>query len=175
MSPGFAAVARHHPEVFATYAAYVDEVWASDALPPGTLELCRVRIAQLLGVESEQAVRLGAEVVGLEAKLAHLAAWTDDARFTDVDRVCLAFAEQFLLDTQALDDPTAEAVRERVGDAGLVTLALGVGLAEGMVRAAVALGERPSAGRYVSAADRAVAAGVAGATDRVHDPGPDDG
>ncbi|MFP4149987.1 MAG: carboxymuconolactone decarboxylase family protein [Nitriliruptoraceae bacterium] len=175
MSPGFAGVARHHPEVFATYAAYVDEVWASDALPPGTLELCRVRIAQLLGVESEQAVRLGPAVAGLEPKLARLAAWTDDARFTDVDRVCLAFAEQFLLDTQALDDPTAAAVRERVGDAGLVTLALGVGLAEGMIRAAVTLGDRPSAGRYVSAADRAAGAGGAAVLDQAHDPGPDRG
>jgi alkylhydroperoxidase family enzyme len=159
MSAGFAAVARHHPDVFATYAAYVDEVWASDALPPGTLELCRVRIAQLLGVPSEQEVRLGAEVAGLEDKLAQLSAWTDDARFTPVDRACLAFAEQFVLDTQALDDPTAAAVRAVVGDAGLVTLALGVGLAEGMVRAAVALADRPTAGRLASVADRARADG----------------
>lgn len=155
MSAGFAAVDRHHPEVFATYAAYVDEVWASPDLPPGTLELCRVRIAQLLGAAREQAARLGPEVPGLEDKLAHLAGWPHDARFSATDRACLAFAEQFVLDTQALDDATAAAVRVQVGDAGLVTLALGVGLAEGMVRAAVVLGERPGGARYGSMADRA--------------------
>lgn len=148
MTAGFAAVAHHHPEVFAAYAAYVDEVWSSDALPAGTLELCRVRIAHLLGARHEQQVRLGAEVPGLEEKLGAVASWPDDPRFTATDRVCLAFAEQFVLDTQALDDPTAEAVRAEVGDRGLIALALGVGLAEGMVRAAVSLGEQPEAGRF---------------------------
>lgn len=155
MSAGFAAVDQHHPEVFAAYAAYVDEVWSSQDLPPGALELCRVRIAQLLGATREQRVRLGPEVPGLEDKLAHVTSWPDDQRFTTADRACLAFAEQFVLDTQALDDPTAEAVRAEVGDAGLVTLALGVGLAEGMVRAAVVLGERPGRSRYTSLAERA--------------------
>jgi alkylhydroperoxidase family enzyme len=155
VSAGFAAVARHHPETFEAYAAYVDEVWSSTDLPPGTMELCRARIAQLLGAAREQAVRLGPEVPGLDGKLTHLASWPDDPRFSTTDRVCLAFAEQFVLDTQALDDPTAEAVRAEVGDAGLVTLALGVGLAEGMVRAAVILGERPSGDRLGSTIDRA--------------------
>ncbi len=154
MSAGFGAVARHHPQVFEALAAYVDEVWASDDLPPGTMELCRVRIAQLLGVEREQAVRLGPSVDGLEHKLSNLAGWPTDPRFTDCDRACLAFAEQFVLDTQALDDPIAAAVRAEVGDAGLVTLSLGVGLAEGMVRAAVVLGERPDGKRSVSFSDR---------------------
>lgn len=159
MSAGFAAVARHHPEVFAAYAAYVDEVWASETLPPGTMELCRVRIAQLLGAAREQVVRLGPAVDGLEDKLGNLAGWPSDPRFTTSDRACLAFAEQFVLDTQALDDPTAEAVRAEVGDAGLVTLSLGVGLAEGMVRAAVVLGDRPEGERSESLADRARAVG----------------
>lgn len=148
MTAGFAAVAHHHPEVFAAYAAYVDEVWSSDALPAGTLELCRVRIAYLLGAEHEQVVRLGPPLAGLEEKLGSVAGWPDDPRFSAVDRACLAFAEQFVLDTQALDDPTADAVRAEVGDRGLITLALGVGLAEGMIRAAVTLGERPGPQRY---------------------------
>lgn len=155
MSAGFAAVSHHHPEMFEAFGAYVDEVWASTALPAGTMELCRVRIAQLLGASREQAVRIGPEVAGLEEKLASLAGWPDDDRFTAADRACLAFAEQFVLDTQALDDPTAEAVRREVGDAGLVALALGVGLAEGMVRAAVVLGERPTGERVTAVADRA--------------------
>jgi len=148
VTAGFAAVAHHHPEVFAAYAAYVDEVWSSDALPAGTLELCRVRIAHLLGAEREQAIRLGPEFPGLEEKLRSVAGWPDDPRFSATDRACLAFAEQFVLDTQALDDPTAEAVRAEVGDRGLITLALGAGLAEGMIRAAVTLGERPGQHRY---------------------------
>lgn len=150
MTPGFGDVAHHHPQVFAAYAAYVDEVWSSDALPAGTLELCRVRIAHLLGADHEQRIRIGAEVPGLEDKLAAIASWPDEPRFTATDRACLAFAEQFVLDTQALDDATAATVRAEVGDRGLITLALGVGLAEGMIRAAVSLGERPPAVRFTS-------------------------
>jgi len=159
MTMGFAAAAQHHPQVFATYAAYVDEVWSSDALPQGTLELCRIRIARLLGAAREEAIRLGPEVAGLEDKLEVLATYPRDPRFTAADRACLAFAEQFLLDTQALDEATADAVRAEVGDAGLVTLSLGVGLAEAMVRTAVVLGERPDAVRFASLIERGPSGG----------------
>lgn len=164
---GFPAVAHHHPEVFAAYGAYVDAVWSSPDLPAGTLELCRLRLAQLLEVPAEQRVRLGVEVEGLEDKVAALAAWPTDPRFTAVDRACLAYAEQALMDVQGLDDATSAAVRDQVGDAGLVALALGVGLAEGMIRAAAVLGEPASSDwdrdaiiRYPSAADRGIASAV---------------
>lgn len=154
MTAGFAAVAAHHSDTWEGYAAYVDEVWASPSLPPGLLELCRLRIAQLLGAEAEFAWRLGPEVPDLEAKVTALSAWPTDPRFSATDRAALAFAEQFVLDVQALDDPTCAAVVDEVGDAGLSTLAIGVGLAEAMTRAAVVLGDRPAPGRTLSFAGR---------------------
>lgn len=159
MTAGFAAVAEHHPDTWEGYAAYIDEVWSNTSLPPGLLELCRLRIAQLLGADAEFAWRLGPEVPDLDAKVAALRGWPTDPVFTATDRVALTFAEQFLLDVQALDDLTCAAVVDEVGDAGLATLAIGVGLAEAMTRAAVVLGDRPAPGRSSSfvgrAADRA--------------------
>ena len=36
------------------------------------------------------------------------------------ERVCLAFAEQFVIDVASLDDATAGAVRDELGEQGLV-------------------------------------------------------
>jgi hypothetical protein len=115
---GLAADAAHHPEVFAAYEANVDEAWGSETLPPGPLELCQFCLTQLLGVPTDGLFRLGPEVDGLEQRTARLARWTDYPSFSSVYRACLAFAEQFLLDVQALEEATAAAGRDLVGDAG---------------------------------------------------------
>lgn len=159
MTAGFALIAGEHPEAFAAYAAYVDEVWSSPDLPVGTLELCRRRIALLLGAPLELGWSLGELPADVEVKASMLAQWPRDPAFSELDRACLAFAEQFLMDVQALDDPTAEAVRVLAGDAGLVTLAIGVGLAEGLTRAAVVLGGPVQAGTLTSLRDRVEDAG----------------
>jgi alkylhydroperoxidase family enzyme len=159
MSAGLAMIADEHPEAFVAYAAYVDEVWSAPDLPAGTLELCRLRMAQLLGAVAEMGWRLGSVPPTFESKVARLSLWPTDPSFSALDRACLAFAEQFLMDVQALDDATCEAVSTRVGDAGLTTLAIGVGLAEGLIRAAVVLGAASPDGNLASLQDRAHAPG----------------
>lgn len=152
---GFHGLAAHHPALWERYAAYIDKVWASDDLPVGTLELCRVRIAQLLGLEDETRVRIGAVGDDHDAKLALLEAWTTAPPFTAADRAALAFAEQYLVDAQALDEVTCARVVATVGPAGLVTLAVGVGLAESLSRSAGLLAAA-DAGRHLGAvAERA--------------------
>jgi len=130
-------LAATHPELAARHDAYLRGVLAHPALPTGVLELCRLRIAALLGLAAP------GSLVALPPARARLASrldtWTSTPDADDVDRACLAFAEQFVLDVQALDEATVDAVRALVGPAGLAVLTLGVGLAEGAVRAALVL------------------------------------
>jgi hypothetical protein len=142
-SPLLPRLAAAHPDLAARHDAYVRGVWQHPALPPGLLELCRLRIAQLLGLAAPG--RIAPLPADREALVPHLASWTATAG--PVDRACLAFAEQFVLDAQALDEATVDGVRAAVGPEGLAVLAVGVGLAEGLVRAALVLGPEGDPGR----------------------------
>jgi hypothetical protein len=108
------------PRLHAAFVAYVDGVRAHAALPAGLIDACGARIAQLL--------------TGAALGTVH-----DDEVFA----AAIAFAEQFVLDAQALDAVTVERVRAAVGESGLAVLALGVGLMEGLVRARLAWGLPP--------------------------------
>jgi hypothetical protein len=110
------------PGLSAALRAYVEGVFAHPALPAGVLELCRARVAQLLG----------ADVVAPEG--------APDPAADPVAAACLAFAEQFVLDAQALDDTTVGRVLAAVGEEGYAVLTIGVGLAEGLTRAQLAWG-----------------------------------
>lgn len=99
-------------EMTAAYTA----AWT--AASPRLLELCRVRIASMLGCDAELAART--PDTGLHDDLvAAVAAWPTDPRFEPADRACLAFTEHYVIDVASLDDATVEAVRVHLGDAGL--------------------------------------------------------
>lgn len=86
------------------------------AVDPRLLELCAQRIAQLLGSPGGDTP----EVVDA-ATLEALAQWPSSDRFSATDRACLAFTEQFVIDVATLDDATAFAVVEVLGEAGFAT------------------------------------------------------
>jgi len=115
----FDTVLADHPDV----RGALDEAWAAAwaSVDPVLLELCRLRIATLLGCEDGLATRTPAAVeAGLdEAMVAALAGWPRDERFGARERACLAFTEQFVIDVAGLDDATAAAVRDELGDDGL--------------------------------------------------------
>jgi alkylhydroperoxidase family enzyme len=108
----FAAVLRGHPAVLDALNAVHAAAWA--AVEPGLLLLCRARIAMLLGDEEEgSASALDAEIV--EA----LPAWPSSPLFTDKERACLAFTEQFVIDVASMDDALVETLRAELGPEGL--------------------------------------------------------
>jgi alkylhydroperoxidase family enzyme len=115
----FDTVLARHPDV----RDALDEAWAAawQSVDPVVLELCRLRIAMLLGCADELAARTPAAVAaGLdESTVAVLARWPYDDRFGPRERACLAFTEQFVIDVAGLDDATALAVREELGEDGL--------------------------------------------------------
>jgi alkylhydroperoxidase family enzyme len=99
-----------------------DAAWA--AVDPALLELCRLRVAMLLGCDEELAERTpGAIAAGVdESDVSALAAWPTSDRFGARERAVLAYCEQFVIDVANLDDATALSVRDHLGDEGLIDL-----------------------------------------------------
>ena len=113
------AVLSVQPALAAHLAALERAAWST--VDPVLLELCRVRIAMLLGCADEaQALSDAAVAAGLdEAALAELSSWPISPRFGARERACLAFCEQFVIDVAGLDDDMASAVAEHLGPQGL--------------------------------------------------------
>ena len=115
-----ASVLAGHPDVSSSLDAAWKAAW--EAVDPVLLELCRLRLAMLLGCPAELASRTAAAVAAGfdEARVEVLSRWPTSPLFGPRERACLAFAEQFVIDVAGLDDATAGAVREELGEQGLV-------------------------------------------------------
>ena len=88
-------LARFAPEVHEVINGLHGELW--QALDPEILELCRLRIASLQGDDGEAARPAPNAPVSAE-KAAAIGDWPDSPRFSERERACLAFAEQFVGD-----------------------------------------------------------------------------
>ena len=116
-----------HEQLAAAHTA----AWS--ATPARSLELCRLRIAMMLGCAEE--LRARTSVTGVDdALVAALPAWPHDKCFDATDRARLAFAEQWVLDVASLDDATAAAVRDQLGDDGLQSFAYALLVVEQRIR-----------------------------------------
>ncbi len=116
----FALVLADQPDVAVHLGAAHDAAWT--VVDPVLLELCRLRVAMLLGCDAESAVRTPAAMAdGLgEATISELSSWPTSARFGPRERACLAFCEQFVIDVASLEDHVAAAVSDELGVQGLV-------------------------------------------------------
>lgn len=124
------------PNLHEDYRRFVALFWEKALVDPVILELCRLRVAMLLDCEAELAVRSRpALAAGLdEAKIAELARAGSCERFTPAERACIAFAELFVADPQAITDADAAAVTDQLGDAGLVALVEALAIFDGFTR-----------------------------------------
>lgn len=115
----FAVVLHDHPDVLGSLDALRDATWAT--VDPVILELCRLRIATLLGCDHELHTRMPrATQAGLdEAKIAELGRWPTSSLYSEWERTCLTLCEQFVLDVSGIDDELALAVGDRLGPQGL--------------------------------------------------------
>ena len=113
-------VLRDRPDVLAELTAAHDAAWAS--VDPVLLELCRLRVAMLLGNEADIVTRTPVAVAaGLdEQAVAELASWPTSPRFDARTRACLALTEQFVIDVASTDDSLPAGVAAHLGSAGLV-------------------------------------------------------
>ena len=119
------------PNTFNEFNTFFGAFQQLPHIPAETLELCRLRVAQLHLCNSAQRT----ELVTLAAeKKDSLANWTSVDLFTASERACLEFAELYTMDVQSLTDEQAEAVKAHFGDAGLVALVQALGMFYGTTR-----------------------------------------
>jgi alkylhydroperoxidase family enzyme len=139
------------PDLYEPFRAFYAVFWTERLLDPVVLELCRLRVAQLLGCDSEQEVRYAPALdAGLtEEQIARLPDWPRDPTFTDAQRAALAFAEQFVLDPHGIDDDCRDAVIDHLERAGLVALCEALALFDGFCRFRTILGVEASGAVHV--------------------------
>ena len=119
------------PTLAPAFKEFYDSFWQLSSIPPSVLELCRLRVAQLHQSDYQwQHARLDLSVEQRQS----LSQWSKSAVYTQTEKACLAFAEVYCMDPQAITDAQAEAVISELGDAGLVALIEALGLFYGMTR-----------------------------------------
>lgn len=109
------------PELAAEHDRLAGVLW-SGPVSPVTLELCRIRMATLLRCRPALEERTPAATsAGLgEDRIARLPAWPTDPDFTHEERVCIGFAEQYVIDHHGVSDDQVATLVEVLGQEGVV-------------------------------------------------------
>lgn len=90
---------------------------AVEAIGPRLHDLCRLRIATLLGTPDEHS----SDVLDADT-IAALPQWPTHPSFSKSERACLALTEQFVIDVASISDELAESVVQELGADGFATL-----------------------------------------------------
>lgn len=124
------------PDLFAAWQAFAGIFWEKRLVDPVLLELCRLRVAQLhraahpLSMRTPEAVAAGLD----EAKIARLESWWREPGFSELERACLHFAEQFVRDAKAIRDDDAAPLLVAFGEPGLVAFVEALAIFDGFGR-----------------------------------------
>lgn len=119
------------PEIADKFKTLYGSFWNQPHIPGSTLELCRLRLAQLHSSD----VDWQREDYSIDRnKRDHLSQWNTNTAFDAAERACLEFTEIYAMDTQSISDEQAGAVKGHYGDAGLVALIEALGIFDGMTR-----------------------------------------
>lgn len=145
-------IADSQPEVVDGLVALVDETWNGGHLPPGVLELARVRVGWLLRTDRLQALRLGPIPDGFDATVAILSTGSLGDLPPDLRTVVTA-TDQFVMDAHGVDDALVADLASAFGESGVAALVVGLGLAESLERLAMVLDLPPVTGPASSAAE----------------------
>lgn len=117
----FEDVLALRPDLLEGYRAFYGSLWDDELLPSRLLELCRLRIAALAGCEAEAAItHAGSGVTALEREVLARREIPDST--SDLERRALAIASKVPFEIHGLEDDGLAALREALGDDGLVAL-----------------------------------------------------
>jgi len=124
------------PNLFEAWRDFALIFWEKRLLDPVLLELVRLRVAQMHEARFPLASRRPeARAAGLdETRLAELDYWWRSPSFSETERACLRFAEQFVLDAKGMSDEQARPVVAALGEKGAVALALALAIFDGFGR-----------------------------------------
>ncbi len=130
------------PGLYEDFRNFFSLFWSLRPIDPIILELCRLRIAQVLGGDAvpsfDQAVT-GASALPPE-KIAALEDWRQAAVFSDRERACLAFAEKFVLQPHGVTDEDAAAVTAHLSDKEMIAFTEALAVCDGFTRFRIILG-----------------------------------
>ena len=93
-----------------------DLAW--DVVDKALLSLCKLRIAMILGCDEE--VESARQYLD-PSKADAIAQWSSSNIFTEAEKSCLRFTEEFIIDVSSIPDASAVAVREHLDEEGFVT------------------------------------------------------
>ncbi len=129
------------PTVYARYRDLVRAIWEPGLVSPVLLELCRLRIAQLVGATRELEARTPAATeAGLDdAKIAELRQWPTSPRYDATERACLAFAESYVIDAHSVTDEQCAELNRHLSPPELAARTTGIAAFDAMSRFQVAL------------------------------------
>jgi alkylhydroperoxidase family enzyme len=150
-SPAQDPLARLVPSVGAAFDGLQTDVWAMAS--PDRLALIDRRIAQLLGDGSASAPAPAGTPDLSEDRMADLSLWPSSPQFSDAERACLGFTEQFVIDVAGVDDRLRGELASALGPSGVLDFvvalfALDYGRRVAMVLAALFPDHpRPGSGR----------------------------
>jgi len=130
------------PELHTDFRGFAERFWTARPVDPVLLELCRLRVASLLGcTRALRARRPEAIAAGLaEDRIAALDDWRSAPAFSPAERACLAFTEKFVLDPHAVTDDDVAAITTHLSPAEVVALTEAVALFDGFTRFELMLG-----------------------------------
>ena len=102
------------------------ELWAPGRMDPVILELCRLRLAQLLGdrLGVDQRTPAAVEAGLTDEDVAELAHWPTSGRVDARTRACLAFTELYVIDAHAVTDKVCGELRAELSDGEAVALTM---------------------------------------------------
>jgi alkylhydroperoxidase family enzyme len=135
------------PAVYDRYRELAAQVWKPELVSPVLLELCRLRVAQLIGSNYALSIRTPeATAAGLtEAKIAALRQWPTSPLFDAAERACLAFAESYVIDAHSVTDEQCAELSRHLSGPELAALTTALAMFDAMARFETALDVLPEA------------------------------
>jgi alkylhydroperoxidase family enzyme len=99
-------------------------------------------MAMLFGSSFDAALRYrpALEAGVTEDQIEALSSWATSGLFSDRQRACLEFAEQFILQSRAIDDAHVEALRRRISTEESLWFTTALTRIDGLQRCCIALG-----------------------------------
>ena len=93
-----------------------DLAW--DVVDKELLSLCKLRVAMILGCDEEAS---SAKQYLDPSKVDAITQWSSSNIFSDREKSCLRFSEEFIIDVSSIPDTSASAVNKQLGEEGFVT------------------------------------------------------
>jgi alkylhydroperoxidase family enzyme len=120
------------PEAFGHLRVLYTGLWDS-GIDSVTLELCRLRIATLIGSAADLAARDPRADLD-ETLIDALPSWPTSVLFSDAQRAALGFAEQYTLDAHGVTDEQTAGMHRFFSSAQLTTLTMAIAVFDALAR-----------------------------------------